>query len=62
MGWYTYFKLLKKYNGNLKKATKEELKEAVLSNPNDPRSALALARKKWEEEQQQKNPTSSVPK
>jgi hypothetical protein len=31
MGWYTYFKLLEHYDGNLSKATKDEMKEAAPS-------------------------------
>jgi len=61
MGWYTYFKLLEKYHGDLTKATREERKNAALSNPNNPRSALALARKQWKAEQQ-KTAASSVQK
>ena len=50
MGWYTYFKLLKKYRGDLSKATKDEIKDAVLSNPNNPWRAQEIAREKYNQE------------
>jgi hypothetical protein len=31
MGWYDYYNLLKKYNGDLNKATKEEMQYAFLA-------------------------------
>ena len=45
MSWQDYYRLLKKYDGDLRQATKEERKEALAGNPNDPASALALAEK-----------------
>lgn len=51
MGWFDYYKLLEKYNGNLKKATKAEMEHAFIGNPNDPFTARELAEKKWREEQ-----------
>lgn len=47
MGWYTYYKLLEKYSGDLTKATKDEIKDAVLSNPNTPDKALEIAKDKY---------------
>ncbi len=49
MSWRDYYRLLEKYNGNLSKATKAEMKEAARGNPNDPVSARQLAEKKWAE-------------
>lgn len=54
MGWYTYFKLLQKYNGDLYKATDDEMHDAALSNPNTPPRALEIAREKYDQEQYQK--------
>ena len=51
MGWFDYYRLLEKYNGDLEKATEEEMRSAFRGNPNDPPSARALAEKKWEENQ-----------
>ena len=50
MGWFQYYKLYEKYNGNITKATPRELQEAKLGNPNDPISARQLAERKWKEE------------
>ncbi len=50
MGWLTYYHLLEKYNGEILKATKEEMNFAFRDNPNTPPEARALAEKKWEEE------------
>lgn len=55
MGWYTYYKLLKKYDGDLSKATEDEMKDAWLSNPNTPPKALEIAREKFEAEKQEVN-------
>lgn len=49
MSWREYYTLLEKYDGDLRKATKTELKEAARGNPNDPASARQLAEKKWAE-------------
>jgi len=49
MGWLTYYHLLEKYNGELSKATKEEMDFAYRDNPNTSPEARALAEKKWEE-------------
>jgi hypothetical protein len=51
MGWIDYYRLYVKYNGDLSKATKSEMGEAARANPNDPPSARALAKKKWDEYQ-----------
>lgn len=55
MGWYTYYKLLKKYEGDLSKATEDEMKDAWLSNPNTPPKALEIARGKYEAEKRGTN-------
>jgi len=47
MGWYTYYKLLEKYNGDLTKATKEEMDNAYKSNPNTPSRAREIAEEKY---------------
>lgn len=49
MGWYNYYLLLDKYEGDLSKATEFELKAAANANPDDPKSALALAEEKYRE-------------
>ena len=49
MGWTQYYNLLEKYNGDLSKASKEEMQVAFSGNPNDPESARKLAERKWEE-------------
>jgi len=48
-----YYRLLEKYNGDLSKATEEELYAAARANPNDPPSALRLARRKWDEKKKE---------
>lgn len=47
MGWLNYYRLLEKYGGDIKKATKKEFKQAVAANPNDPFTALSIASKKF---------------
>jgi hypothetical protein len=54
MGWYNYFNLLEKYNGDLSKATKKEMDYAAYCNPDNPFDARALAEKKWKEKQKVK--------
>ena len=54
MGWYTYYRLLEKYNGDLSKASDYEKKDAYLSNPNTPPRALEIAREKYNQEQSKK--------
>ena len=49
MSWIDYYRLLEKYNGDLEKATEEEMDYAFRGNPNDPSSARALAEEKWKE-------------
>jgi len=51
MGWFAYYNLFEKYNGDLSKATKEEMDFAYRDNPNTPPEARALAEKKWKERQ-----------
>ena len=48
MGWYNYYTLLEKYNGDLSKATEKELEYAAWCNPNDPVTARHIAEEKWE--------------
>lgn len=50
MGWYDFYNLLKKYSGDLDKATKEELSFCWRANPDDPLKAREIAEKKWREE------------
>lgn len=47
MGWFNYYTLLEKYNGDLSKATKQELEYAARCNPNDPFTARSIAEDKW---------------
>lgn len=54
MGWIDYYNLLEKYNGDFSKATKDEKESAARGNPNDPISALDLARKKFKEKSAKK--------
>lgn len=49
MGWYNYYSLLEKYNGDLSKASKNEMEFAALCNPNNPFDARRLAEEKWQE-------------
>ena len=51
MGWFNYYRLLEKYNGDLSKATKQEMGCAANCNPDNPPDARALAEKKWREKQ-----------
>lgn len=55
MGWISYYNLLSKYDGDIARATTEELKSAAKSNSNDPHSALDLAEKKYREEKENFN-------
>ncbi len=47
MGWYTYYKLLEKYGGDLSKATEAEMDNAFKSNPNTPDRARAIAEEQY---------------
>jgi|Deesub1362B_J571_1020462.scaffolds.fasta_scaffold01301_5 hypothetical protein len=47
MGWLDYYRLLEKYNGDLSKATEEELEAAARANPNDPATARRMAKEEW---------------
>lgn len=49
MSWLDYYRLLERYDGDLDKASRRELASAARGNPNDPPSALRLARQKWQE-------------
>lgn len=50
MGWFTYYKLYEKYNGEFGKATVEEKTIAANNNPASPYEARMIAKKKWEAE------------
>ncbi len=50
MGWYDYYTLLKKYGGDLSKATKEEIEYAARCNPNDPPTARYIAEERYKKE------------
>lgn len=47
MGWLSYYNLLKKYEGDISRATAAELKSAASANPNNPADALLLAEEKY---------------
>ena len=47
MSWIEYYNLLEKYDGNLAMAKSRELKSAARGNPNNPTSALVLAKEKY---------------
>ncbi len=47
MSWLDYYELLEKYDGDLRRATKEEMSFAARCNPNDPPTARAIAEKTW---------------
>ena len=49
MSWTEYYTLLIKYDGDLKKATDDELECARLGNPNDPITAQRMADEKFKE-------------
>lgn len=49
MGWFNYYKLLEKYNGDLTKASKAEMQSAADWNPNNAPDARKLAEEKWKE-------------
>lgn len=53
MGWMDYYRLLEKYDGNFKKASRQEKREAARANPNDPFSARMLATQKYREAQKE---------
>lgn len=60
MGWIQYYRLLEKYDGDLEKATGEELSWAARGNPNTPEAARALAEEKWEQENRDRRSASST--
>ena len=51
MGWLNYYRLLERYGGDLRRASKEELREAAAWNPNTPGEARVLAERIYAEEQ-----------
>jgi hypothetical protein len=51
MGWLTFYKLLRKYDGDINRASPRELKCADRANPNNPFAALRMAKEKFEAEQ-----------
>lgn len=50
MSWLDYYELLQKYEGDLRRATKEEMAFAAKCNPNDPPRARAIAESIWKSE------------
>lgn len=56
MSWLEYYRLLEKYNGDLQRASGNELAEAARGNPNDPISALTVARRKYLEDKNDNRP------
>lgn len=50
MGWLDWYHLIKKYDGNLNRASSDEIRKCIEANPNDPISALKLAMDKYREE------------
>ena len=51
MGWFDYYRLLEKYDGNLSKAKKGELEYAARCNPNDPPTARHIAEEYYTNDQ-----------
>lgn len=47
MGWYDYYKLLEKYDGDLKAASKEEMDFCARANPNTPMAAARIAMREY---------------
>jgi hypothetical protein len=54
MGWYNYYTLLEKYEGDLSKATQKELQYAARCNPNDPPTARRIAEEHYRNDQNYK--------
>lgn len=52
MGWMDYYRLYESYDGDLSKASKDELRQAARNNPNDPSTAKRIAKETWEREKQ----------
>ena len=50
MGWRDYYRLLKKYKGDLSKASPEELEDARRGNPNTPEDALKFALERYKDD------------
>lgn len=51
MSWLNYYRLLQKYNGDLTKATPDEMDNAYRANPNTPDRARDIAETKWKEKE-----------
>jgi hypothetical protein len=47
MSWLDYYELLEKYDGDLNRATQEEMLFAAKCNPNDPPTARTIAEKEY---------------
>ena len=47
MSWRDYYYLFEKYDGDLSEASRKELHEARVGNPNTPEDALRLAQQEW---------------
>jgi hypothetical protein len=50
MGWMDYYRLFELYDGDIRKASKAELNQAARYNPNDPATALRIAKRQWDME------------
>ena len=50
MGWRNYYNLLEKYDGDLGKASPQEMHFAARCNPNDPATARRIAEARWKDE------------
>ena len=54
MSWHDYYYLLEKYNGDLTKASPQELDYAKRWNPNTPEDARRLAEEEWARQDRQR--------
>jgi hypothetical protein len=52
MSWFTFYKLLRKYDGDINKASPNELRCADRANPGNPFAALRMAREKYQAERE----------
>ncbi len=50
MGWIDYYKLLKKYKGDLRSITPGEKRLLMHNNPRTPKEALAVALEKYRQD------------
>ena len=54
MSYTAYYRLLLKYHGHLRLASREELRAAQRKNADDPLSAIRLAKQKYQHKHQRK--------